>query len=164
MSLSLPDFSVPIIQAADTEFEQFNQQTTTLAALSQHQAAGLVVYFYPKDNTAGCSVQAQDFSQYKTEFKNLGYRIIGVSRDSLKSHEKFITNHQINFPLISDSEQQLCEYFGVMGEKNLYGKKVLGVVRSTFVFDKNGKLRHECRNVRAKGHVVGLLEMLRHDG
>ena len=121
---------------------------------------GLILYFYPKDNTSGCSVQAQDFSQHLTHLQQLGYQVIGVSRDSVKSHEKFIANQQINLALVSDTDEQLCQYFDIIAEKKLYGKVSLGVVRSTLIFDNAGKLVHEMRNVRAKGHIDKLLAIL----
>lgn len=159
MSIILPDFCLTSVVATEQGCEQ---QPLILTDYVAKNDIGLIVYFYPKDNTAGCSVQAQDFSQFSTEFAKLGYQIIGVSRDSVKSHEKFIQTKAINFPLISDSDEQLCQHFGVIGEKQLYGKTYLGVVRSTFVFDKNAKLVHELRNVKAKGHVEKLLAMLQH--
>ena len=128
--------------------------------LSDYRGKTVVLYFYPKDNTAGCSVQAQDFSEHQATFANLGYQILGVSRDSIKSHERFITAKQITFPLISDSDETLCRHFGVIGEKMMYGKKVQGVVRSTFIFDKMGTLQQALTNVRAKGHVESLLTLL----
>ncbi|MFW2177415.1 MULTISPECIES: peroxiredoxin [unclassified Moraxella] len=158
---TLPNFTVQLVQAVDENFEQFSHPTLTLTDFITQQQTGLILYFYPKDNTAGCSVQAQDFSEHQQALQQLGFSVIGVSRDSVKSHEKFIANKQINFPLVSDTEQQLCKHFGVIGEKNMYGKKVLGVVRSTFVFDKQGNLLHEFRNVRAKGHLTALLETLK---
>lgn len=160
MSLILPDFHVDSVITCDTDFSQFKHQHTTFDELIAHPHQGIIVYFYPKDNTAGCSTQAEDFSRLQAQFAKLGYAIIGVSRDSLKSHEKFIHAKHITFPLISDTDERLCQHFGVIGEKNMYGKKVLGVVRSTFVFDRQGKLQHELRNVRAKGHVESLLELL----
>lgn len=160
MSLPLPDFHFDSVATCDTDFSQFKHQHTTFDELISQTHQGLIIYFYPKDNTAGCSTQAEDFSRLQPEFVKLGYTIVGVSRDSLKSHEKFISNKHITFALISDTEQQLCDYFGVMGEKNMYGKKIIGVVRSTFVFDHQGNLQHELRNVRAKGHADSLLELL----
>lgn len=162
MSLVLPDFTVELVQAEDENFTHFSHQQISLPEYLQQKSdsSGLILYFYTKDNTAGCSVQAEDFSQYASEFDKMGYRVIGVSRDSIKSHEKFIANKHIRLALISDSDQRLCQYFGVIGEKNMYGKKVLSVVRSTFIFDKAGTLIHELRNVRAKGHVDTIKERL----
>lgn len=157
MSMIVPDFALPAVFFDKNNFVYQDLNLTDY--LKQHDS-GLILYFYPKDNTSGCAVQAETFSQYQAEFAKLGYQIIGVSRDSIKSHERFITNKNITFPLVSDSDEKLCQHFGVIGEKKLYGKVSLGVVRSTFVFDKNATLQHELRNVRAKGHVEKLLEQL----
>lgn len=160
MSQNLPDFPVTLVQANPNQPDSFVQMTTTLPEYLAAQQSGLILYFYPKDNTAGCSVQAQDFSARQANFAKLGYQIIGVSRDTLKSHEKFIAAKHITFPLISDSEEALCHHFGVIGEKVMYGKKVRGVVRSTFIFDKMGQPQQSLTNVRAKDHVAGLLATL----
>ncbi|WP_410471900.1 peroxiredoxin [Faucicola mancuniensis] len=163
MSITLPNFALTAVQnptVTNTNIDNLTTKTLILTDYIAKNDIGLIVYFYPKDNTAGCSVQAQDFSEHKDAFAKLGYHIIGVSRDSVKSHQKFIINKAINFALISDSDETLCQYFGVIGEKKLYGKTSLGVVRSTFVFDKNAKLQHELRNVRAKGHVQKLFDLL----
>ena len=139
---------------------EFIQCHINLLAYAKQAEKGLILYFYPKDNTSGCSVQAQDFSQHLTHLQQLGYQVIGVSRDSVKSHEKFIANQQINFALVSDTDEQLCQYFDIIAEKKLYGKVSLGVVRSTLIFDNAGKLVYEMRNVRAKGHMDKLLAIL----
>lgn len=157
---TLPDFNSSIISHNGNEFFHI---TTTLSSFQKNSGNGLILYFYPKDSTAGCTTQAQDFSQNIDRFNTLGYDVIGVSRDGIASHERFITNKDLKIPLISDKEEQLCQYFGVIGEKMMYGKKVLGVVRSTFVFDKDGKLQHEYRNVRAKGHVEKVLADLQNN-
>lgn len=120
----------------------------------------LIIYFYPKDSTAGCTTQANDFTENLDAFTKLGYRIFGVSRDSMVSHERFSEKQNIGFSLISDPDEILCKHFDIIREKNMYGKKTLGIHRSTFVFDGDGKLTHALRNVRAKGHVARLLEML----
>ena len=166
----LPDFLVTTVEAihsnnqTDAAMEcspiEFRHGQVSLADIVKQLGKGLILYFYPKDNTAGCSVQAQDFSQHLPALQQLGYQVIGVSRDSVKSHEKFIANKNINFPLVSDSDEQLCQYFGIIAEKKLYGKVSLGVVRSTLIFDNSGQLIHDMRNVRAKGHVDHLLDIL----
>ncbi|ELA08374.1 ahpC/TSA family protein [Moraxella macacae 0408225] len=163
MSIILPNFCLTCVVATPKGCEQQSLVLTDyLTKNSATKNLGLILYFYPKDNTTGCSTQAQDFSHFAAKFASLGYQIIGVSRDSVKSHEKFIQAKGINFPLISDSCEQLCQHFGVIGEKQLYGKTYLGIVRSTFVFDKNAKLVHELRNIKAKGHVEKLFAMLTH--
>ncbi len=157
MNTTLPDFPIMLVFA---ENQQFQYLQISLAKYMQQQNKGLILYFYPKDNTAGCSTQAEDFTSYQQEFAKLGYIIIGVSRDSVKSHEKFITNKQLSIALISDTDEKLCQYFAVIGEKKLYGKVVQGVVRSTLVFNKQGQLIHELRNIRAKGHAENLKNLL----
>lgn len=158
MSIVLPDFTCTAVLNKNSTIIQ---QDLVLTNYVTSHNCGLIIYFYPKDNTSACSLQAENFSQYQPEFAKLGYHIIGVSRDSVKSHERFITNKNLHFPLISDNDEKLCQHFGVIGEKKLYGKICLGVVRSTFVFDNNAKLQHEKRNVRAKGHVESLLNLLK---
>lgn len=120
----------------------------------------LVIYFYPKDSTPGCTTQANEFSQFNAEFQQLNVQLIGVSRDSIKSHERFIEKQAINFTLISDSDEKLCRYFDVIKEKNMYGKQVMGIERSTFIFH-NGELVKEYRKVKAAGHAEQVLEDLK---
>ncbi len=152
-TIALPDFEVTLVQN-DT------QSSVNLSTLIQDNGLGLMLYFYPKDNTQGCSVQAVDFSQLKEQFKNKGYQIIGVSRDGIKSHQNFITKKSLDIPLISDPDEKLCQHFDVIKEKMMYGKIHLGVVRSTFVFDNNGQMTASYRNVKAKEHAKKLLETL----
>ncbi len=121
--------------------------------------ATLVLYFYPKDSTPGCTVQANDFSTLQAEFKKINAVVVGVSRDSISSHFNFCSKQGINFPLISDSDERLCQHFGVIKEKNMYGKTIMGIERSTFVF-KNGSLVEEMRKVKAAGHAAALLARL----
>ncbi|HJD45015.1 MAG TPA: peroxiredoxin [Candidatus Paenalcaligenes intestinipullorum] len=120
-----------------------------------------VLYFYPRDNTPGCTTQAQGFRDLKTEFDALGVQVIGVSRDSLASHERFRDKQSLNFPLISDPDEALCSLFDVMKLKNMYGKQVRGIERSTFLIDQNGVLRQAWRKVRVPGHVDAVLEAAR---
>ena len=117
-----------------------------------------VLYFYPKDDTPGCTLEGQGFRDQQAKFKKLGVRIVGVSRDSLASHEKFRTKYQLPFDLLSDSDEKLCRQFDVIKQKNMYGKKVLGVERSTFLIDSKGVLRREWRKVKVDGHVDVVLE------
>jgi len=117
----------------------------------------IVLYFYPKDNTPGCTIEAKDFRDLYTKFLAADAVILGVSRDSLASHEKFKTDCELPFPLISDDKEELCHYFDVIKEKNMYGKKVMGVDRSTFLIDREGVLRQEWRNVKVPGHVQEVL-------
>lgn len=117
----------------------------------------LILYFYPKDATPGCTTQARDFRDLMTEFAVLGVRILGVSRDSEKSHEKFTANECLPFPLVSDTDETLCRYFDVIKEKNMYGKIVMGIQRSTFLYDQHGKLVESWRKVSPAGHAAMLL-------
>ena len=118
-----------------------------------------LLYFYPKDNTPGCTLEATDFSRLQKDFENLGVEIIGVSRDSEASHEKFATKHDLSIWLISDTDESLHNQFGVIWEKKNYGKTVIGVIRSTFLLDsKTGKILLEWRNVKATGHAERILK------
>ncbi|CAM5195229.1 thioredoxin-dependent peroxiredoxin OS=Castellaniella defragrans OX=75697 GN=HNR28_003161 PE=3 SV=1 [Castellaniella defragrans] len=117
-----------------------------------------ILYFYPKDNTPGCTLEAQDFRDQHAQFQALGCPIYGVSRDSLKSHDGFIEKQNLPFTLISDPDETLCEQFGVMKLKNMYGKQVRGVERSTFLIDAKGTLVREWRGVRVPDHVAEVLK------
>jgi peroxiredoxin Q/BCP len=121
----------------------------------------VVVYFYPRDNTPGCTTQGQDFRDLHPEFKALNCEIVGVSRDKATTHDKFAEKHGFPFPLLADTEEALCNEFDVIKEKNMYGKKVMGIERSTFLFDANGKLAREWRKVRVPGHVEEVLQAVR---
>ncbi|MBC7202678.1 MAG: peroxiredoxin [Pusillimonas sp.] len=120
-----------------------------------------VLYFYPKDNTPGCTTQAQNFRDYISEFNALDCQVFGVSRDSLKSHGNFITRQSLPFPLISDPEETLCELFGVMKLKNMYGKQVRGIERSTFLINPKGVLVQEWRGLKVPGHVDKVLQTVK---
>jgi peroxiredoxin Q/BCP len=120
-----------------------------------------VLYFYPKDNTPGCTTQAQNFRDHISEFNALDCQIFGVSRDSLKSHGTFITKQSLPFPLISDPEETLCELFGVMKLKNMYGKQVRGIERSTFLINPKGVLVQEWRGLKVPGHVDKVLQAVK---
>jgi len=120
-----------------------------------------VLYFYPKDDTPGCTLEGQDFRDQFNQFRKLKTVVYGVSRDSLASHEKFKAKFKFPFELISDEDEILCKAFDVIREKSLYGKKYMGVDRSTFIIDTKGVLRSEFRGVKVKGHVDEILETLR---
>ncbi len=120
-----------------------------------------VLYFYPKDNTPGCTTQAQGFRDNYKDFLQADCQIFGVSRDSLKSHDNFISKQELPFTLISDPGEQLCELFGVMKMKNMYGKQVRGIERSTFLFDPQGVLVREWRGLRVPGHVDEVLQAVK---
>lgn len=121
----------------------------------------LVLYFYPKDNTPGCTRQGADFRDRHDAFAQAGAVVLGVSRDSLKSHASFKSKLQFPFELVSDADEALCRAFDVLREKMLYGRKVRGIERSTFVFDAEGRLVREWRGVRVPGHVDEVLEVVR---
>tara|TARA_B100001287_G_scaffold18929_1_gene14037 strand:+ start:179 stop:643 length:465 start_codon:yes stop_codon:yes gene_type:complete len=117
----------------------------------------LVIYFYPKDSTPGCTTEGQDFRDNYKEFKKYDAEILGVSRDSVKSHENFKSKQSFPFELLSDPEEKMCNAFDVMKMKSMYGKQYLGVDRSTFLIDKAGKVKREWRSVKVKGHVDEVL-------
>ena len=118
----------------------------------------LVLYFYPKDNTPGCTTEGMQFRDLHTEFRKAGCEVFGVSRDSLRSHESFKSKMKFPFELLSDAEEKVCSQFGVMKLKNMYGKKVRGIERSTFVIDAKGVLVREWRGVKVPGHAQEVLD------
>lgn len=121
----------------------------------------VVIYFYPKDATPGCTTEGQDFRDLHTKFNRQNTVILGVSRDSVASHEKFKAKQEFPFDLLSDPDEKLCKQFDVIKEKSLYGRKFMGIERSTFLIDENGKLRKEWRKVRVKGHADEVLDAAR---
>jgi peroxiredoxin Q/BCP len=129
--------------------------------LSDHRGKKLVLYFYPKDNTPGCTQEGADFRDRHAAFRKAGAEILGVSRDSLKSHDGFKAKMQFPFELLSDADEELCAQFGVIKMKNMYGKKVRGIERSTFVIDGEGKLAREWRGVKVPGHVEEVLSFVK---
>ena len=140
----VPDFELPAT----------GEQTVKLSSLKGQK---VVLYFYPKDSTPGCTQEGQDFRDQCVKFKRAGAVVFGVSRDSVKSHEKFKEKQQFNFELLSDENEQLCQLFDVIKEKNMYGKKVMGIERSTFLIDEKGVLRAEWRKLKVAGHVEEVL-------
>jgi len=127
---------------------------------SLREAAGrkLVIYFYPKDMTSGCTRESQDFRDLYTAFRKAGTEVVGVSRDSVKSHDRFVDKEKLPFPLLSDEDEKLCRQFDVIHEKSLYGRKYMGIERSTFLLDDTGVLRREWRKVKVPGHAEEVLE------
>lgn len=121
----------------------------------------LILYFYPKDMTPGCTTESIEFNESLSKIKKLKTNIVGVSRDKISLHEKFIDKHGFKFPLISDTEEKLCKSFDVIKEKSLYGRKYMGVDRSTFIIDETGKILHSWRTVKVKGHVEEVLTKLK---
>ena len=144
---AVPDFTLPATSG----------QTFTLsAARGKH----LVIYFYPKDNTPGCTTEAQQFRDLYAKFRQAECEVVGVSRDSIKSHESFKAKFSLPFELLSDVDETVCGLFGVMKQKNMYGKQVRGIERSTFLIDGKGVLRREWRGVKADGHANEVLEVV----
>ena len=129
--------------------------------LSGAKGSPLVLYFYPKDNTPGCTTEGQHFRDLYVEFQKLKCGIYGVSRDSIKSHENFKARMKFPFDLLSDSEETACKLYGVIKMKNMYGRKVRGIERSTFAIDGRGVVRREWRGVKVPGHVQEVLEFMR---
>jgi thioredoxin-dependent peroxiredoxin len=144
----VPDFSLP--STGDTTFK-----------LSGTRGKKAVLYFYPKDNTPGCTTQGADFRDLHKEFKQAGAEVYGISRDPLKSHEGFKAKMKFPFDLLSDEDETVCKLFGVMKMKNMYGKKVRGIERSTFVVDDKGVLAREWRGVKVPGHVQEVLNFVK---
>ena len=118
----------------------------------------VVLYFYPKDNTPGCTTEGCDFKSHHLKFKRRNTVILGISRDSIASHEKFKEKFNFPFDLLSDADEKACQLFAVIKEKNMYGRKVIGIERSTFLIDGSGKLQNEWRRVKVKGHVEVVLD------
>lgn len=129
--------------------------------LSAHADKNLVIYFYPKDNTPGCTTEGENFRDLHSEFVAAGCAVFGVSRDSLKSHENFKAKLKLPFELISDPDEKVCTIFDVMKMKNMYGKQVRGVERSTFVINKKGVLVQEWRGLKVPGHAQAVLDFVR---
>ncbi|MBK8200948.1 MAG: peroxiredoxin [Bdellovibrionales bacterium] len=147
MGQLVPDFSL-----SATGAKQFQ--------LSAMKGKKIVLYFYPKDATPGCTIEGHDFTKLHNEFKSKNAEVYGVSRDSISSHEKFKDKQCYSIDLISDPEEKICRTFGVIKTKNMYGKKVLGIERSTFVIDENGQLEKEWRGVSVEGHAQEVLDYL----
>ena len=142
---AVPDFSLPATDGGSFRLKN---------------AAGhpLVIYFYPKDMTSGCTRESQDFRDLHAAFRKAGVEVVGISRDSIASHEKFRTRERLPFALLSDADEKVCKLFDVIREKSLYGRKYLGVERSTFLLDAKGVLRREWRKVKVPGHAEEVLE------
>ena len=132
--------------------------STTLA---DYSGRWLVLYFYPKDSTPGCTTEGLDFNALLDDFAALGADVLGVSRDSVKAHDNFCTKQGFRFPLVSDADEALCRAFDVIHEKNMYGRKVLGVVRSTFLISPDSRIAQEWRAVKVTGHAQAVLDALK---
>jgi peroxiredoxin Q/BCP len=129
--------------------------------LSDFKGKPIILYFYPKDDTSGCTAQACGFRDARPDFSKLKAQIIGVSRDPVKSHDKFKTKYDLNFPLASDEDGKICEKYGVWVEKSMYGRKYMGIERSTFLIDGAGVVRKVWRKVKVPGHVAEVVEALK---
>lgn len=128
--------------------------------LKELRGKNVILYFYPKDNTPGCTNEGCDFKKMHPKFKRANALVLGVSRDNVTSHEKFKEKYGFPFDLLADTEEKVCKLFDVIKEKNMYGRKVMGIERSTFLIDEKGKLRKEWRKVKVKNHVADVLESL----
>ncbi len=142
-----PDFTLP----ADNNNE---------ISLSGLKGKKVVLYFYPKDDTPGCTTEACDFRDNLGKLEKQGVTVIGVSKDTVAKHDKFKAKHDLNFPLVSDEEGTLCEAYGVWVEKNMYGRKYMGIERATFLIDEKGKIEQVWRKVKVKGHVQAIMDVL----
>ncbi|BBO59262.1 peroxiredoxin [Mycoavidus sp. B2-EB] len=151
LNQAVPEFSAAASSATLTGGEEE-------ISLSRLRGKNVVLYFYPKDNTPGCTTESQDFRDAYAQFKQANTEIIGISRDSLKSHQSFQAQHNLPFSLISDPQEKLCALFEVIKLKNMYGKEVRGIERSTFLLDAQGVLRQIWRGVKVPGHVTEVLD------
>jgi thioredoxin-dependent peroxiredoxin len=145
-------------KAPDFELSATRDQRVKLSKL---KGKNVVLYFYPKDNTSGCTLEGQDFRDNYAKFKRRDTLVFGISRDSLKSHDNFRNKQGFPFDLLADSDEVVCKLYDVIKEKNMYGRKVLGIERSTFLIDAKGVLVREWRKVSVKGHVAEVLEVVK---
>ena len=143
-----PDFTLPADSGRDI-------------SLSDYRGQKVILYFYPKDSTSGCTAEARAFRDHLDDFKALGYAVLGVSRDSVRRHCNFRDKNELNFPLLADTEETVCQAYGVLKEKSMYGRKYMGIERFTFLIDEEGRLAAEYRGVKATTHVDELLAALR---
>ncbi|GHA65454.1 peroxiredoxin [Formosimonas limnophila] len=150
LNQTIPDISVPLTTLQSGEYASFS--------LSEYRGKKIVLYFYPKDNTPGCTNESIAFRDAIDQFSALNTLIFGVSRDSLKSHDRFKEKLDLPFELIADTEELLCQQFDVIKQKMMYGKQVRGIERSTFIIDEQGQLVHEWRKVKVADHVNEVLK------
>jgi peroxiredoxin Q/BCP len=149
--------------AVGKKIPAFSGETTGDETISNKDLAGrkYVLYFYPRDNTPGCTTESNEFADLHDKFKRRKVTVLGISRDNLKSHERFKAKFGFPFELIADPDEKICNLFGVMKDKNMYGKKVRGIERSTFLVDEDGVLRREWRKVKPEGHAQEVLDSLK---
>lgn len=140
-------------------FEGITQDGTTIS-LSELKGSRTVLYFYPKDNTSGCTLEAKSLRDGKQELARRGYRIVGVSPDSVRSHQNFCSKHELNFTLIADTDHSICEAFGVWAEKSMYGRKYMGVKRMTFILNEEGIITHIFDKVKTATHFEQIIEKI----
>ena len=145
-------------KVSDFKIESSNGETFKL---SEKKGKKVLLYFYPKDSTPGCTTEGIEFNDLLPKFKKLNCEIYGISRDSLKSHDKFICKYDFKFELLSDADEVACKVFDVIKEKNMYGKKVMGIERSTFIIDEDQKLVGEFRKIKAAGHAQEMLDFVK---
>lgn len=141
------------------DFTGHTQDGDTLS-LADLKGSRTVLYFYPKDNTSGCTLEAKSLRDGKAELAARGYRIIGVSPDSERSHQNFCAKHELNFTLLADTDHSICEAFGVWKEKSMYGRKYMGVVRTTFLLDEEGRITHIFNKVKTAEHYQQIVNEL----
>ena len=141
------------------DFTGLTQEGNSLS-LSDLKGSRIVLYFYPKDNTSGCTLEAKSLRDGKAELAERGYRIIGVSPDSERSHQNFCAKHDLNFTLLADTDHSICEAFGVWAEKSMYGRKYIGVVRTTFLLDEEGRITHIFNKVKTAEHYQQIVNEL----
>lgn len=152
--------TVPSLNRVVANFKAVATRNKTIE-LKDLRGQHVVIYFYPKDSTPGCTLEGQDFRDLHAKFRRQNTVVLGVSRDSLAAHEKFREKQSFPFDLISDPDEALCRQFDVIQEKTLYGRKFMGIVRSTFLIDCTGKLRNEWRGVKVKGHASEVLDAVK---
>lgn len=143
-----PDFKLPTDHAGEL-------------SLSDLKGKKVVLYFYPKDSTPGCTTQAQGFRDLKEDFAAENCVVVGASKDTVKRHDNFVTKQELNFPLVSDAESDLCETYGIWQEKKMYGKTFMGIVRTTFLIDEEGVIQKVWPKVKVKGHVEEVLDAVK---
>ena len=147
------------MQEKAPSFSLYNQHDQ-IVTLSQFQGQKVLLYFYPKDDTPGCTIEAQQFTAKKNAFAELNTKVLGVSKDSTESHRDFCDKYTLGIDLLSDPDQSVINAYGVWGEKNLYGKISMGIIRSTFLIDEEGNIQKIWRNVKAEGHAESVMKFI----